>query len=54
MEENNNEKKKVNQGTYVGLGLCFGVALGIAFNKLAIGMSLGLVIGAILENRKGK
>lgn len=48
---NNQEKDK---NSYIALGLCFGVALGAAFNNLALGISLGVAVGAILDSRKNK
>ena len=41
--------------SYVVLGLCFGVALGlIVFDNLAIGAGVGVAIGAGLDSVKNK
>ena len=38
-------------GTYVGLGLALGAALGVAFDNPAIGVVTGLLIGVVLTAR---
>lgn len=40
--------------SYLGLGLCFGVILGLVFKNLAIGLSFGLLIGVVLDSNKNK
>lgn len=40
--------------SYVGLGLCLGVAFGLVFDNLAIGVGVGLAIGVGLDSRKNK
>lgn len=40
--------------SYVGLGLCLGVALGLVFDNLAIGAGIGVAIGAGLDGVKSK
>lgn len=40
--------------SYVGLGLCIGVALGLVFDNLAIGVGSGLAIGVGLDSGKNK
>lgn len=41
--------------SYLGLGLCFGVTFSLVFKKnLAICLSLGLLIGVVLDSNKNK
>lgn len=40
--------------SYLGLGLCFGVILGLVFKNLAMGLSFGLLIGVVLDSNKNK
>lgn len=40
--------------SYLGLGLCFGVVLGLVFKNLAMGLSFGLIIGVVLDSKKNK
>jgi len=49
-----NEKKKKSADYYIGIGLCIGVALGVAFENIALGISLGLVFGAAFQQYKKK
>ncbi len=39
---------KLTNEKWIGLGLCFGVALGFALNSLGVGVGLGLCLGAAL------
>lgn len=39
---------------YIGLGLCMGVALGTAFDNLAVGAGIGVALGAMLDGLKNK
>ena len=48
------EKKKKSADYYIGIGLCIGVALGVAFENIALGISLGLVFGAAFQQYKKK
>ena len=47
-----NEKKKKSTDYYIGIGLCIGVALGVAFDNIALGISLGIVFGAAFQQYK--
>lgn len=38
----------------VGLGLCLGVAFGLVFDNLVIGVGVGLAVGVGLDSRKNK
>lgn len=40
--------------SYVGLGLCLGVTLGLVFDNLAIGAGAGVAIRAGLDSVKSK
>jgi uncharacterized membrane protein len=42
-------KNRLDRGTYIGLGLCFGAAFGVIFNNLAVGVALGVLVGSIAE-----
>ena len=46
--------KKETQGTYLALGMCFGVTFGIIFDNLALGISFGLLIGLLIDNSISK
>lgn len=35
-----------NIGMWIGIGLCFGSALGVLFDNIALGISIGLAVGA--------
>ena len=37
---------------YIGIGLCFGVAFGAAFDNIGLGICLGLVFGAAISMQK--
>ena len=43
-EKDNNRTSRI--GIFVGIGLVFGVALGAAFDNVAIGAGIGLILGA--------
>ena len=49
-----NEKKKKSADYYIGIGLCIGVAVGVAFDNIALGISLGLVFGVAFQQYKKK
>jgi len=53
MTDEKNRKKKSNVGMGIVFGFIFGAALGFALDNFAlwagIGMSLGIVIGAIMD-----
>ena len=34
---------------YIGVGLCFGVAFGAAFNNIGLGICLGLFFGVAMQ-----
>ena len=36
---------------YIGVGLCFGVAFGAAFDNIGLGICLGLVFGVAMQKR---
>jgi len=42
--------KKKDKEYYIGIGLCFGVAFGAAFDNIGLGICLGLVFGAACKN----
>jgi hypothetical protein len=48
------DKKKLSADYYIGIGLCFGVAFGAAFDNLGLGLSMGLVFGAAIQQYKKK
>ena len=48
------EKKKIPADYYIGIGLCIGVALGVAFDNIGLGIALGLVFGAAFQQYKKK
>ena len=45
------EKKSEKESNYIGIGLCFGVAFGAAFDNIGLGICLGLVFGVAMQNR---
>ena len=47
------EEKKSQKSSdyYIGIGLCFGVAFGAAFDNIGLGICLGLVFGAAMQKR---
>ncbi|PKM73506.1 MAG: hypothetical protein CVU91_04255 [Firmicutes bacterium HGW-Firmicutes-16] len=57
---NNNNKPNSNMTSFTGLGLIFGTALGAAFCIIisiniiwaGVGTAVGLIWGAIIDNRK--
>ena len=44
--------KKKDKEYYIGIGLCFGVAFGAAFDNIGLGICLGLVFGAAMQKLK--
>lgn len=44
------EKKK--EADYIGIGLVFGTAIGIAMDNLGVGISMGIAIGAAIAYSK--
>ena len=44
--------KKKDKEYYIGIGLCFGVAFGAAFDNIGLGICLGLVFGAAISMQK--
>ena len=57
IREKKDSKKKENYGTEgMGLGMCFGVAIGTSLGhtgiELSLGMLAGLVIGSCIEKKK--
>ena len=54
-DEPKEESKPSMVGTGLALGMCFGVALGSAFDNvgtgLALGLSFGIVFGACMDAR---
>ncbi len=45
------KKSKKSSDYYIGIGLCFGVAFGAAFDNIGLGICLGLVFGAAMQKR---
>jgi len=45
------EKPKKEPDYYIGVGLCFGVAFGAAFDNIGLGICLGLVFGVAMQKR---
>ena len=58
MTEDKNTKKKSNVGMGIVFGFIFGAALGFALDNFAlwagVGMSLGIIIGAIMDMNQNK
>jgi hypothetical protein len=54
-EDNKQDKNQQAAGSYLAIGICFGVAFGIIFDNLAVWMCLGVGIGLLapsfLKNR---
>ena len=44
--------KKKLPDYYIGIGLCFGVAFGAAFDNIGLGICLGLVFGVVMQKSK--
>lgn len=45
------KKSKKSSDYYIGVGLCFGVAFGAAFDNIGLGICLGLVFGVAMQKR---
>jgi len=45
------KKSKKSSDYYIGIGLCFGVAFGAAFDNMGLGICLGLVFGVAMQKR---
>ena len=45
------ETIKKDSEHYIGVGLCFGVAFGAAFDNIGLGICLGLVFGVAMQKR---
>ena len=45
------KKTKKESEYYIGIGLCFGVSFGAAFENIGLGICLGLVFGAAIAKR---
>ena len=45
------KKSKKSSDHYIGVGLCFGVAFGAAFDNIGLGICLGLVFGVAMQKR---
>ena len=45
------ETIKKNSEYYIGVGLCFGVAFGAAFDNIGLGIFLGLVFDIAMQKR---
>jgi len=43
------ETIKKDSEYYIGVGLCFGVAFGAAFDNIGLGVCLGLVFGVAMQ-----
>ena len=54
-KDNKQDKNQQAAGSYLAIGICFGVAFGIIFDNLAVWMCLGVGIGLLapsfLKNR---
>ena len=50
--EMNEKIKKEDKEYYIGIGLCFGVAFGAAFDNIGLGICLGLVFGIGMQKLK--
>ncbi len=50
--EMNEKIKKKDKEYYIGIGLCFGVAFGAAFDNIGLGICLGLVFGVGMQKLK--
>ena len=46
-EDNKQDKNQQAAGSYLAIGICFGVAFGIIFDNLAVWMCLGVGIGLL-------
>ena len=46
------KKSKKSSDYYIGIGLCFGIAFGAAFDNIGLGICLGLVFGAAMQKLK--
>ena len=46
------ERKEKLPDYYIGIGLCFGIAFGAAFDNIGLGICLGLVFGAAMQKLK--
>ena len=46
------KKSKIKSEAYIGIGLCFGLAFGAAFDNIGLGICLGLVFGAAISMQK--
>jgi len=44
-------KSKKSYDYYIGIGLCFGIAFGAAFDNKGLGICLGLVLGVVMKKR---
>ncbi len=45
------KKSKKLSDDCIGIGLCFGIAFGAAFDNIGLGICLGLVFGAAMQKR---
>lgn len=58
MTDENNSKKKSNVGMGIVVGFIIGAAIGFALDNFVlwagIGMSLGIVVGAIMDMNQNK
>ena len=45
------EKPKKEPDYYIGVGLCFGVAFGAAYDNIGLGICLGLVFDVAIQKR---
>ena len=48
------DKKTKPADYYIGIGLCLGLAFGVAFDNIGLGISLGLVFGIATQQAKKK
>lgn len=45
------KKSKKSSDYYIGIGLCFGVSFGAAFDNMVLAICLGLVFGVAMQKR---
>ena len=46
------KKSKKSSDYYIGIGLCFGIAFGAAFDNIGLGVCFGLIFGVAMQKLK--
>jgi len=46
--------KKMSSGSWIGFGLAMGAGVGVVFHNVAIGASMGLLFGVMMDLFKSK